>query len=53
MTRMFYNAKSFNRNLSSWNVENVKWRYIFNGNVKFNPKYKPKFKVPVMISMPV
>ena len=34
---MFYNATSFNQNISNWNVSNVKYmNYMFNDAISFN-----------------
>jgi surface protein len=41
---MFYGAKSFNRDLSDWNVANVtNKKNMFNKAKAFNLDYAPKF----------
>ena len=41
---MFSGCKTFNQDISSWDVSNVKHKYFMFDNCPIKEKYKPNFK---------
>ena len=44
MGYMFYGSESFNKDISKWNVSNVKLNKSMFDNCPIEEKYKPHFK---------
>ena len=44
MGYMFYGCKSFNQDISNWNVSNVSYNHEIFKKCPIEEKYKPKFK---------